>query len=46
MLESLFNEVENQRASGTQDPNVGPRTQDPQVEPYGGTLRWNAKVGP
>ena len=33
------------RKSGTQNPKVGPETQDPQVEPYGGTLRWDSKVG-
>ena len=32
--------------SVAQDPNVGPKTQDPSVEPYGGTLRWHPTVGP
>ena len=34
------------RKSGTEDLNVGPEAQDPQVKPYGGTLQWDPKVGP
>ena len=34
------------RKSGTQDPKVGSGTQDPQLKPYGGTLRWDPKVRP
>ena len=34
------------RESGTQDPKLGPGMQDPHVGRYGGTLRWDPKVGP
>ena len=34
------------RKSGTQDPKVGHRTQDPRLEPLGGTLTWDPMVGP
>ena len=31
------------RKSGTQDTKAGPGTQDPEVGPYGGTLRWDLR---
>ena len=34
------------RKSGTRNSKVGPGSQDPQVGPYGGTIRWDPRVGP
>ena len=51
MLDALFTKVAGFTAlayckSGTQDRKVEHGTKDSQVEPYGGILMWNPRVGP
>ena len=51
MLDALFTKAAGFTAlayckSGTQDRKVEHGTKDSQVEPYGGILMWNPRVGP